>query len=117
MTLRECYAEMEGDYDNALSLMGSEERMRRYLLRFADDQTAPVLFSALSRGERQRAFSAAHTLKGVCRCLGMTRLYASSRELTDALRAGCPCDVSLTRKVHSDYETVLRAVSALGGER
>lgn len=117
MTVRECYAEMEGDYDNALSLMGSEERMRRYLLRFAADQTADALFSALSRGERQRAFSAAHTLKGVCRCLGMTRLYASSRELTDALRAGSPCDGSLTRQVYNDYETVLRAVNALGGER
>lgn len=117
MTVRECYAQIDGNYDEAISLMGSEERVRRYLLRFAVDPTAALLFSALAQGEVQIAFSAAHTLKGVCHCLGMTRLYASSRELTEALRGGAQCDGGLTRQVHSDYDAVLRAVQILGGGR
>lgn len=117
MTVRECYAQMEGNYDEALSLMGNEERIRRYLLRFAVDPTASLLFSALARGEMGIAFGAAHTLKGVCHCLGMTRLYVSSRALTEQLRGGTPCDSSLMNQVYSDYDAVIRAVHGLGGGR
>lgn len=117
MTVRECYAAMGGDYEEALSLLGSEERIRRYLLRFAVDPTAALLFHALAQGEGQTAFGAAHTLKGVCHCLGMTRLYDSSYALTEVLRAGLPHDGALLNRVHQDYETVIRAVHGLGGGR
>lgn len=117
MTVRECYAAMGGDYEEALSLLGSEDRIRRYLLRFAVDPTAALLFTALASGEGQTAFGAAHTLKGVCHCLGMTRLYASSYALTEALRAGMTQDTGLLWQVHQDYEAVICAVRGLGGGR
>ena len=117
MTVDACYKAMEGDYAAALGVLESESRVRRYLLRFLGDPTARMLVAALADGRWADAFRAAHTLKGLCRGLGLTRLHASCSALTDALRGGGPLeDAQLGAQVKAEYGRVVQAVSALGGD-
>ena len=97
--------------------MGNEALMTRFLGKFPQDENFGRLEQALEAGDAAGAYAAAHTLKGVCHCLGMTRLYDSSYALTEVLRAGLPHDGALLNRVHQDYETVIRAVHGLGGGR
>lgn len=112
MTLEECYAEMGGGLAQALSVLGREERVQRYLERFLGDPTARMLFESLGAGRMADAFRAAHTLKGLCRGLGLSRLFESCAALTECLRGG-QGDAALEACVKRDYEQTMRAIGAL----
>lgn len=117
MTVQECYSEMGGDLGAALGVLESETRLRRYLIRFLDEPTARMLFLALEDARWEDAFRAAHTMKGLCRGLGLTRLYDGCCALADELRGGqAPLDDAVIGRVHRDYEAVTRAIRALGAE-
>ena len=86
MTVREGYEYLGASYDDVLSRFGSEELVERFAIRFLSDQSFRQLRDALEKGDGERAFRAAHTLKGVCINLGFDRLYNVSAELTEKLR-------------------------------
>lgn len=114
MTLQECYAQMGGDLYEALDVLESETRLRRYLVRFLDEPTERMLLLALEDRRWADAFRAAHTLKGLCRGLGLTRLHDACCALTDALRwGGPPEDEQTGERVRQEYERVVEAVRAL----
>ena len=117
MTLEACYGEMGGDLNAALRVLESETRLTRYLIRFLDEPTARMLLLALEDARWTDALRAAHTMKGLCRGLGLTRLYDSCCALADALRGGrAPEDEAVMERLHRDYEAVTRAVRAFGAE-
>ena len=113
MTLEACYAEMNGDLASALLVLESEERVRRYLLRFAGDPTARLLFAALEDGRWADAFRAAHTLKGLCRALGLVPLCAACCALCDALRAGQVPQNAGVELAKGEYAAAMRAVGQM----
>lgn len=116
MTLEECYAQMGGDLAGALAVMQSRERLARYLLRFAADPTAQMLFASLRAGRTDDALRAAHTLTGLCRGLGLTQLCRACRALADGLRGGqAPQDDALTERAKEAYACTLRAIGELRG--
>ena len=88
MTIRECYENMESDFDGVLRRLGSEAIIVRVAVKFLNDPSFSDLKSALAENRVQDAFRAAHTLKGVCVNLGFEKLYECSSELTELLRAG-----------------------------
>lgn len=59
---------------------------RLHALKFLKDGSFSDLKNALEAKDGERAFRAAHTLKGVCINLGFDRLYNVSAELTEKLR-------------------------------
>ena len=67
-------------------------------------------------GQRQEAFRAAHTLKGVSANLGFDRLQASAGRLTELLRPETdtiPDDAaSFLEEVRLDYEVTVNAIRA-----
>ena len=66
--------------DEALErLMGSEALLERLLGKFLEDRN-------LAEDRREDAFRAAHTLKGVCGNLSMTRLEALVSQMVELLR-------------------------------
>lgn len=74
------------DYENILKRFGSEAMIQRFALKFLKDGSFSDLKNALEAKDGERAFRAAHTLKGVCINLGFDRLYNVSAELTEKLR-------------------------------
>ncbi len=88
MTLEQVYAAIGGDYKGVMERLPSADFVRRFALKFLQDDSFPNLKKALEEKDAPTAFRAAHTLKGVCHNLGFDALYAPSSALTEALRGG-----------------------------
>ena len=86
MTVKECYSQMNGDYNNVLSRFYDEAMIKRLLGRFIDDTSFRALEQAMAEGDVQAAFNAAHTLRGVCQSLSFTQLCGTLDPITEALR-------------------------------
>ncbi len=114
MTVMECYAALEGDYESVLGRMRSEKLVKKFVFKFLADPSFENLKQALAEGKQEEAFRAAHTLKGMCLNLGFTRLGNSSEALTEAVRhAITPEADHLLEVVAADYEMVAAAIRAL----
>lgn len=113
MTLKECYAALGGDYDEAMGRLRSEKLVQKFVLKFLNDGSYGLLCGSLASGDRDEAFRAAHTIKGVCQNLDFTRLYRSSCQLSEALRNGVtPEAPSLLEQVKADYAQTVAAIRA-----
>ena len=117
MTLQECYAAMEGNYGDAIGRLRSERLVQKFVLKFLGDGSYDLLCRSMDSGDYQEAFRAAHTIKGVCQNLSMTKLLNSSSELSEALRNGfTPEAVPLAEQVKADYRQTAAAIEAFRKE-
>lgn len=118
MTLKECYAAMGGNYDDAIARLRSEKLVQKFVLKFLNDDSFRLLNEAVAAGNYEEAFRAAHTIKGVCQNLSFERLQNSSALLTEALREGNWNDhmQELLDAVRADYLTTADAIRAFGGQ-
>ena len=113
MTLRECYAALGGDYDDAMGRLRSEKLVNKFVLRFLDDQSCDLLCASMEAKNYEEAFRAAHTIKGICSNLAFTALGRSSSELSEALRYGyTPGADALAEQVKEDYRKTAAAIRA-----
>ena len=115
MTLKECYAALGGSYDDAMGRLRSERLVQKFVLKFLDDGSYRLLCDALAAGNRDEAFRAAHTIKGVCGNLAFNTLLESSEALTEALRDGKPPqpgEETLIQRVNEDYRRAVQAIRA-----
>lgn len=114
MTLQECYAQLEGDYDDARRRLMNEKLMQRFLIKFLDDPTMNALIKAVEEHDIDASFYAAHTLKGVSANLALTALQKSSAQLTDQLRSReHEADAELLAVVKEKYELAIAAIKQL----
>ena len=111
MTLKECYAALEGDYESAVGRLPSEKFVQKFVLKFLADGSYDLLVRSMAEEDYAEAFRAAHTIKGVCQNLDFTKLYHSSSELSEALRSGfSPEAPALVERVKADYEQTVAAI-------
>ena len=114
MTLRDCYDRLGGDYDEVISRLRSERLVQKFVIKFLDDGSYDTLVRAVAEKNREEAFRAAHTIKGMCQNLSFTKLGRSADELTEALRNewndGAP---ALLEAVSEDYRRVSAAIEEL----
>lgn len=113
MNVKEFYAATGGDYEGTLSRFLSEERVKRFALKFEQDPSFSQLCEALKNGDVGEAFRAAHTLKGVCQNLGFDSLYRISSEITEILRGGSLNVDQKMPALKTCYGTVMTALRAL----
>lgn len=112
MTLKECYAVLGGDYENVLGRLPSERMVQKFVLKFLNDGSYDLLLRSMEEENYQEAFRAAHTIKGVCQNLSMTRLADSSSALCESLRGGTPPAPGLAEQVRADYQETVSAIRA-----
>ena len=110
MTLPECYAALGGNYEDVLTRLRSERLVQRFVLKFLDDGSYQLLLTSLAAGDRDEAFRAAHTIKGMCQNLSFTTLERSASALTEILRDGGDADPALVAAVQADYEKTAAAI-------
>ena len=114
MTLELVYAAIGGDYKGVMERLPSADFVRRFALKFLQDDSFPNLKKALEAQDAPTAFRAAHTLKGVCQNLGFDALYAPASALTEALRGGTLDGAdTLFPPVEKEYQRVVAALKEL----
>lgn len=106
MTVKECYEGMGGNYQEVLGRLRDDTRIMKFLSLFLKDPSYELLLSSVAEGNAAEAFRAAHTIKGVCLNLSITKLFQSSNELTEALRGKSEIGgetKGMIEKVKEDY--------------
>lgn len=90
MTLKELYAAIGGDYDQAIRVLLIEKLIDKHIRKFPSIAVFPDLAQAGHTMDAARLFEAAHAIKGVCANLGLVRLAAVAAEVCDEFRPGRP---------------------------
>ena len=115
MTVREFYEKTDSNYEEALGRLRKEERMAKYLGMFLSDDSFALLKDSMEKDDMETAFRAAHTLKGVCANLSLSRLFKLSSDLTEDLRNGR--DIPHAKEAYpalaAFYEEVTAAIKEL----
>lgn len=116
MTLKELYAKLHGNYDDAISRLMNETLMDRFVKRFPADPSMQTLLDKIAEGNCPEAFRAVHTLKGVAANLGFTELQQNASNLTEQMRDEVsPADPQLLAKVQESYKLVIDSLSEYAG--
>ena len=90
----------------------SADFVRRFALKFLQDDSFPNLKKALEAKDAPTAFRAAHTLKGVCQNLGFDALYAPVQcpDGSPPRRQRLTVPTSLFPPVEKEYQRVVVAL-------
>ena len=117
MSVKECYEEINGDYEGVFGRFRGDERIKKFAVKFLADGSYDSLCKTLEAAEYKDAFRAAHTLKGVSQNLGFTGLQVASEKLTEILR-NRPEDYtpSMLDEVKAEYEKTFAAIQRLQAE-
>lgn len=103
------------DVDGALErFMHKEDLLERFMRKFKDDNNFSLLKEAVMEGDSDKAFTAAHTLKGVSGNLSLIRLQKCVSEQCEKFRAGnFEEGAAMMETVTEEYEHITQALSKL----
>ncbi len=88
-SLKSAFISSGNDYFAALErVAGDAELLSELMQMFLADENFSNMKAAMNAGETEKAFRAAHSLKGSCGMLGMTALYDAMVRITDEFRHG-----------------------------
>lgn len=114
MTVQEFYVEVEGNYDEIMKRLRTDERVMKFVGMFAKDESYNTLVRTMQEGNIDEAFRAAHTMKGVCQNMAFTKLFQSSHAITEALRGKDMEQANkLLDQVTQDYQMVMDGIKKL----
>ena len=90
MTVQECYQQIQGNYENVLKRLKTDERIVKFLELFLSDTTYQKLSESVNAKNNQEIFKCVHDLKGMALNLGLTALQKAAQNLCEAVRYGEP---------------------------
>ncbi len=101
------------DVDSGLArFMGNEALYEKFLGRFCDDKSYAELVQTVADGDCEKAFAAAHTLKGVCGNLSMIRLEQLVSRQVEYLRSGeLEPAAQMMPEITTAYEDIIRIIT------
>lgn len=115
MTLEECYNAFGGNYRDVLARLIKEERVERFIKAFPTQDMIGPIEKEIKEKNYKQAFLDAHTLKGLCATLGISKLYKSVSDLTEALRGDEIKEnpIPLLEIVKEDYKLTIDTIAKL----
>lgn len=111
MTLAELYDKIGGDYSGTKARFMTDDRILRFVRKFPLDQSYQLLESSLAAGNKEEAFRAAHTLKGVAQNLGFTALHVLASDVTEVLRGGGTATDEQLDALKNGYHLVIDSIA------
>ncbi len=115
MTVRELYDAVNGDYEDILGRLRSDDLILRFLRKFLTEPSYAHMCSAAELGDVQETIMAAHRLKGVAANLSFTDLCEKLVALLTQLRQEnqTEIDKDLMEAVIIQYEKTIHLVEQL----
>lgn len=116
MTVKDFYEFINGDYAGTLGRLMKEDRILKYVKKFAESDEFAQLKENLAKKDYETAFRNAHNMKGVCANLGFSELQEASSILCEDLRPGFPSgDVEAELcAVSNAYDKVISGIALIG---
>lgn len=106
--------------DEAMNrFMNSEQLWIKFLKKFKADLSFRNLVEAIEEKDVEKAFAAAHTLKGITGNLAMTRFNALISEQTEHLRGeegGMEAAAAMMPQITELYEDTVKIINEVYGE-
>lgn len=90
MTLAELYAQIDGDFDQALKVLRMDKLIDKHIRRLPSNAVFDEFRAAGEAMDATGLFESAHAIKGVCSNLGLVRLSQAAAEICDEFRPGNP---------------------------
>ena len=108
MTLQELYAEIGGDYDQAIRVLRVEKLLDKHIRKLTKNGVVEQLLAAGKDMDPTQLFETAHAAKGVCANLGLVKLSSAASEIAEEYRPGNP-----RRFTDDEVKEKLAAIAAL----
>lgn len=97
--------------------MNNDKLLERFLKKFVSDESYGNLVKAMEEKDCDKAFTEAHTLKGVTGNLALSRLHSVISEQTDYLRGkDFETAAAMMPQVKALYEEVLETIKEVFGD-
>lgn len=90
MTVNEFYKIIDGNYEEILSRLVTDERIHRFLVKFLETDDMNCLKKGWEENDRQKIFDYSHRLKGIALNLSLTNLAKYTSHLTELYRNNYP---------------------------
>ena len=115
--MKDFYEQLGLNYGEVIGRLGSDGIIRKFVIKFLSDKSYQNLKEGLEEKDVEKAFRAAHTLKGICLNLGFSNLYTPSSAITEKLRGGEMegCE-ELFAQVQAEYEKLETAIQKIAAE-
>lgn len=107
MNVKQFYADINGNYNAALSIMMNDMLIERLLTKFMNDNSCKEIVSAYQNKDLSKVFALSHSLKGVAGNLALTPLYEIASILTEATRNNPDADIANEIKKLEDIYTLI----------
>jgi HPt (histidine-containing phosphotransfer) domain-containing protein len=106
---------MNGDYEGVKGRLLTDERIKKYLIKFANATDYQQMVDAIEQNDYDLAFRMSHNLKGVSLNLGITQLQKTSEVLCEEYRNGAPQNdvTGLLQAVTDAYNQTIDAIQGL----
>ena len=88
MTIRDLYQNIDGDYDQAISVLRVDKLVDKHIRKLTGNGVVEELIDAGKRMDAAELFEKAHAVKGVCSNLGLTKLSGLASEVSEEFRPG-----------------------------
>lgn len=112
MKLEELYEAAGGDYELTLNRLHSEDILKKFVKKYAEDPSYSNLIDAVAENDWEAAFRAVHTMKGIAQNLGFGKLQTAAEALTEDLRG--PAELSSQELLDAVKSAHTEIVSAIG---
>ena len=105
---------MHGDYEDIFSRLRNNALIIKLVKKFESDQSYAGLKQGLADKDVEKAFRAAHTLKGICLNLGFAQLTEDVVNITEILRSGkLEGTDELFSKIQTTYENTVAIIKKM----
>ena len=88
MELKELYASIGGDYDQAISVLRVDKLIDKHIRKLTKNGVVDRLIAAGEDMDPTQLFETAHAAKGVCANLGLVKLAEAASEIAEEYRPG-----------------------------
>ena len=115
MSLEECYEILEADYNDVMSRLITEERVKKYLCKVPGDSNFADFRTKLDEKDYEVAFRCVHNIKGIGLNLGLSKLVEKSSCICEELRHGEPkTDIApMVEVLYQEYEKIRNTISQI----